>query len=80
VAVLGVFSNCSASSRLPGLFHGPLRVVVAPLVLVAAYDMPARERLDPIDRFAPWAEADDRALAEVHMNRVVDHVPGHDQP
>ena len=65
---------------VPGLFDRPLGVVVEPAVLVAADDVPGLKGLDLIDRAPLGPEAADRALAQVHMDPVVDGVASHDQP
>ena len=64
------------------VLHVPdLGLVVELLVLVAGHDMPGLERLDLVDRVPPGPEAaDGHALREVHVNAVVDHIPGDDQP
>src|SRR6516165_3013207 len=62
--VLGVQELVRVVQVLPGLRDRPLRVVVEPLVLMTAHNMPGPERLDPVDRLPPGAETAHRALAE----------------
>src|SRR5580698_993616 len=64
-----------------GLRDRPPGVVIELLVLVTGHDMPGPEGLDLIDRVPPGPEASGgHALSEVHVNPVVDRIPGDDQP
>src|SRR5262249_11269142 len=66
---------------LPGLRDRPVGVVVEVLVLVTRDDMPGFERRDLVDRRPPWPEAiHEHTLPEPHVNAVVDHIPGDNQP
>src|SRR5690242_5120520 len=64
---------------LPSLRDRPRGVVVEGAVLVTGDDVARLQRLDPVDRLAPRAEAADRALPEVHVDAVVDRVAGDDE-
>ena len=79
--VLGAQELLGVVEVLAGLGDRALGVVVELLVLVAGDDVPGRQRLHLVDRLAPWPEvAEDPDLCEIHVNAVVDHVAGDDQP
>ena len=79
--VLGAQQFLGVLEVLAGLGDCALGVVVELPVLVAGDDVPGRQRLHLVDRVAPWPEvAEDPDLCEIHVNAVVDHVAGDDQP
>ena len=80
-AALGSEQLLGVVEVLPGLGNRAAGVVVELLVLVARDDVPGLQRLDLVDREAPRSEAaDDPDLREIHVNAVVDHVAGDDEP